>query len=147
MSNLLQADSRRRAWILALFGATTILGAAAITLSSRALGPGRVARCAPDAAYVATLGRLSLVAWGLTWAVAVLTVFVAYLMVRLSVLTLRTGVFPPPGTRTLRPIPTLTGEAARRRAVGGIVFAAILLGFAVLLPLIMTTLAESVLAA
>jgi hypothetical protein len=146
MPKLFQARPRSRAWTLALFTVTAILGVLAIEVASRTIGPDRVARCIPDAAYVATLSRLALVAWVLAWCVALVTILAAYAVARLSVLTLRTGTFPPPGTRTLRPVPILVGPPAKRRAVSGIVFAVILVVFAVLLPALMTTLAQRLLA-
>ena len=145
MGKRLQADPRARAWTLALFAATTVVGGAAVFLSSRAVDSSRTAGRLPEAAVDSTLGRLALTAWALTWCVTALTVLAAYLMVRLAVFSLRTGTFPPPGTRTLRPVPVLTGTQATRRAVGGMVFAALLLGFAAFLPILMTALARRLL--
>jgi hypothetical protein len=147
MPKLFQARPRSPAWTLVLFTATALVGVLAIQVASHSFGPGGVTRCIPDAASVTTLSRLALVAWALAWCVALVTVLAAYVVARLSVLTLRTGTFPPPGTRTLRPIPVLVGPAATRRAVSGFFFAIILLGFAVLLPALMTTLAQRLLPA
>ncbi len=146
MRNLLQADARTRVWTIVLFGAAAITGAVALRSLPHAGASRQAARCLPGAAAVALTGKLSLVAWALAWAVALLTIVLAYVMVRLGVLTLRSGTFPPPGIRTLHPVQVLTGDAARRTAIASILFAAILLGFAVLLPLLMTALAERALA-
>jgi hypothetical protein len=147
MPRLFQARPRSRAWTLALFTLTTLVAALAIEVCTRIVGPHRMAGCAPGTAYVTTMSRLAMVAWVLAWCVAAVTVLAAFAVGRLSVLTLRTGMFPPPGVRTLRPVPVVVGRAATRRALSGIFFAITLLGFAVLLPALMTTLARRLLSA
>jgi hypothetical protein len=147
MRKVLQADLQVRPWVVVLFAVTTVVGAATIFVGSRTVGRSALSGCLPDAAYESTFGRLSLLAWALTWGVTALTLLVAYLMARLSVFTWRSGTFPPPGTHTLHPVPVRTGSAAKRRALGGIVVAVFLTGFSIMLPVLMTTLAERFLAA
>ena len=53
---------------------------------------------------------------------------------RISILTLRSGQFPPPGFRVIRDTRLLTGERATLRGKLGLIFAAVFVSFAFLLP-------------
>lgn len=142
MRKVLQADLHARAWVLILLAMSLAVAGATVVMGSRLAGQSAQASYLPDAAYAATFGPLTLLAWVLTWGLTILTILVAYLIVRLSIFTWRTGTFPPPGTRTLRPVLTVTGSAAKQRAVGGIVVGMLLTGFSIMLPILMTVLAE-----
>ena len=53
---------------------------------------------------------------------------------RISLFTLRSEQFPPPGFRVIRDTKLLTGERAKLRGKLGLIFAALLVGFAFILP-------------
>lgn len=68
----------------------------------------------------------------------------AYLM-RVAVLTWRSGEFPPPGTRVLRDTVVTTGPGSRRWAVFALLVAVILLLCGTALPLLTWSVVESLL--
>jgi hypothetical protein len=91
------------------------------------------AACRGDVAAASQLRRYVYVVLGLvpgsTFA------FAAYIAI-LARRVRRAGVFPPPGMWTIRPVRTFTGVAARRCAVGMLVFSGTLAALALLLAMI-----------
>jgi hypothetical protein len=146
MRRIFQADSQGRARVLVLFAIPLLVGGLGLVLASQLLGDYTRASDLPDAASAPSFGPLVLLAWAAAWGVTAATILAAYVLVRLSISTWRTGTFPPPGTRTLRPVPIVTGPAARQRAVGGIMVGVLLTGLSIMLPILMTTLVDRLLA-
>ncbi len=78
--------------------------------------------------------RVRAVLRALTVGVAVIPVAVGAYLTRVAVLALRSGEFPPPGTRVLRDTTVTTGPASRRWAVLGLVVAGLLVTGGIAVP-------------
>jgi hypothetical protein len=88
------------------------------------------------------LERFRQVRW-LTFSLVVIAAFAAVYFFSVAVRVLRSGRFPPPGTRVVRPTPVRTGGAARAIAVLSIVFSVLLVTAAWAVHVLMLRLLES----
>jgi hypothetical protein len=80
--------------------------------------------------------KVGLVLKVITAGISLIPVVVGAYLLRVAVLTRRSGEFPPPGTRVLRDTTVTTGVASRRWAMFAFVVAAVLLLGGVLVPVL-----------
>jgi hypothetical protein len=124
---ILHADPGARARALRAVALGAAAGALGIAwIANRLQHYERLASESPHAAKLG-IGALYEVLIGLA---VLATCVAAFVILQRSVLALRLGAFPPPGTRVLRDTVVLTGPRARQIASAGIVLGVLLVGCA-----------------
>ena len=136
---IIRADRRLRAVVLAMTCVGAVAGAVAIaSLQSRLQTIREMAPGDPQAA----LAQAAVLLRRLVLALAAGAVALGAYTLSIAARTLRSGIFPPPGTRVIRDTKQLTGDAARKRAYLGILISLLMVAAALIVPYQVHTLLE-----